>query len=124
MVGEQEHGKCDVCGVIGPLTRTYFRYDVKCECHNNSHFELIRHHKDCTPKEPEYTKVSFKTEDLKNPVGMAMQTLIKELSEDKTEGSYYHSWQSNIACTIMDNSDVGPEKANEIAVKFLEMLIQ
>jgi hypothetical protein len=75
------------------------------------------------PKEPKETKVTFKTEDLKNPVSIAMKILIKALSEDKTPGSYYYGWQSNIACTIMDNSDIGHEKANEIAVKFLERLI-
>jgi hypothetical protein len=53
----------------------------------------------------------------------AMKTLKEELSKDKTQGSYYYGWQSNIACTIMDNSDIGHEKANEIAVKFLDRLI-
>jgi len=53
----------------------------------------------------------------------SMKVLKKELSKDKTPGSYYYGWQSNIACTIMDNSDIGHEKANEIAVKFLDRLI-
>jgi hypothetical protein len=67
--------------------------------------------------------VEFKTEDLKNPVAIAMQILTKALKEDRSPGSYYYGWQSNIACAIMDNSDLSHEKANEIAVKFLELLI-
>jgi hypothetical protein len=46
------------------------------------------------------------------------------LRADKSEGSWYYSWQSNIACVIMDNSDIEHDKANEIAIKFLDMLIQ
>ena len=125
MYDGQEIGKCEVCGKDGSLIRTYFRYnDVKCKCHNDCHFEMVRHHKDCVPKEPTYTKVSFKTEDLKAPIAMAMDMVIKTLREDKTPGSYYYAWQSNIACAIMDNSELSPVKANEIAVKFLEMLIK
>jgi hypothetical protein len=53
----------------------------------------------------------------------ALKTLRKALSEDKGPGSYYYVWQSSIACTIMDNSEVKPDKANEIAMKFLDLLI-
>jgi hypothetical protein len=123
MCEEQNYGKCDVCGKEGNLTRTYFRYPIKCECHSPQHFELIEHHKECKPKELTYTKVSFKTEDLKKPAGIAMSILKEALKEDKEPGSYYHSWQSNIACAIMDNSKINHDKANEIAIKFLELLI-
>jgi hypothetical protein len=54
---------------------------------------------------------------------IAMKVLTKDLKRDKTPGSNYHGWQSNIACTIMDNSDIEHDKANEIAKKFLELLI-
>lgn len=124
MCGEIEFGKCQVCGKEAALERMYFRYDIKCECHSPNHFELVCHCSDCTPKEPQYTKVEFKTEDLKNPVALAMKILKKALSADKSAGSYYYSWQSNIACTIIDNSDVDHAKANEIAIKFLELLIR
>ena len=70
------------------------------------------------------SEVEIKTEDLKNPVAIAMKILTKALREDKSLGSYYYSWQSNIACEIMDNSDLSHDKANEIAIKFLERLIK
>lgn len=122
--GESMYGKCGVCGKEGPLTRTYFRYKgINCECCSPEHSELVDHHIECIPKEPRYTKVSVKTEDLKHPVAMAMNILTDALVEDKTPGSYYYSWQANIACTIMDNSNIEHDKANEIAIKFLDLLI-
>lgn len=60
-----EFGKCDVCGERGPINRTYYRYDMKCECHSPNHFEIVYHCKDCIPKEPTYTQIHFKTIDLK-----------------------------------------------------------
>ena len=69
------------------------------------------------------SEVEIKTEDLKNPVAIAMKILTEALKEDKSPGSYYHGWQSNIACEIMDNSDLDHDKANEIVIKFLERLI-
>jgi hypothetical protein len=116
-------GKCQCCGKEKPLMRTYFHYPIQCECHSPTHFISIEHCKDCAPKEPRYTKVEFKTEDLKNPIAMAMKVVKEELSRDKKEGSWYYSWQSNIACAIMDNSDIDHDKANEIAKKFLDLLI-
>jgi len=116
-MGEQEYGKCDVCGKEGSLQRTYFRYDP-------GHFELVCHHKECVPKEPRYTNVELKTEDSRNPVAIAMKIVTKALKEDKSPGSYYYGWQSNLACVIMDNSELKHDKANEIAVKFLELLIK
>lgn len=121
--GGIEFGKCEVCGEEKQLRRTTFYYDIKCECHSPQHFELRRHCNNCKPKEPEETRVLLKTEALKNPVAFAMSTITKELKADKSPGSYYYSWQSNIACSIMDNSDLSHEKANEIAVNFLELLI-
>ena len=55
----------------------------------------------------------------------AMQVLIKELRKDTLEGhNYYYSWQSNLACVIMDNSDIESYHANIIARKFLDLLIK
>jgi hypothetical protein len=34
------------------------------------------------------------------PISDAMQTIRKELAADKSEGSWYYSWQSNIACIL------------------------
>jgi hypothetical protein len=123
MSGTCESGKCEICGKEGLLQRTYFNYNIKCECHSPNHFDLVRHCKDCIPKEPRETKVFFKTEDLKNPIPLAMKIVKNALKADKSEGSWYYSWQSNIACKIMDNSDVSHDKANEIAIAFLELLI-
>ena len=124
MNGEIMHGICEICGADADLKRTTFYYPIKCECHSPQHFISIEHCKDCKPQEPQYTKVEYKTEDLKNPIPLAMEIIRKELAADKSEGSWYYSWQSNIACTVMDNSDIEHDKANEIAIKFLEMLIR
>lgn len=62
-MGEQEVGKCEVCRKEENLVlqRTYFHYDIKCECHSPNHFEIVRHCKDCTPAEPVETKLYVKT---------------------------------------------------------------
>ena len=127
MYGELEQGLCDVCGKNETLERTYFNYPIKCKCHSPKHFEMRRHGKDCLPKEPGYTNVQFSTEDLKNPVCIALPILVYALNEDKDPGSYYHTWQSNIACAIMDtmpNVENIHELANEAAKRFLENLIR
>ena len=55
----------------------------------------------------------------------AMKTLNKELNKDKTGGSYYFAWQSNIAMSIIDNIEgVSHEDANKAAKAFLELLIK
>lgn len=63
-MGDIEYGPCDICKKETQLERTYFRYDIKCECHSPWHFEFISHCKDCIPKEPEETKVILKTNSL------------------------------------------------------------
>lgn len=65
MNGECEFGICEICGKEKPLQRTYYRYNLKCECHNSSHSELVRHCKDCLPVEPRETRVTLLTEKLK-----------------------------------------------------------
>jgi len=57
-------------------------------------------------------------------VAKAMKIITHELAIDKDPGSYYYSWQANLACSIMDNSEIGLDKANEIAIKFLNLLIK
>lgn len=64
-MGEIMYGKCEVCGKEGTLTRTYYYYNIKCECHSPNHFEIVDHHIACIPKEPRETKIVFKTENLK-----------------------------------------------------------
>lgn len=52
--------------------------------------------------------------------------LIEELRKDKTPGSYYYVWQSNIAMVMYDELDgkITKEEANRGAVRFLELLIR
>ena len=56
-MASQEYGKCDMCGEEGVLQRAYYHYDVKCDCHSPTHFELIKYCKDCVPSEPVSTCV-------------------------------------------------------------------
>lgn len=69
-----------------------------------------------------------------------IEKLIKELRKDKSGGSYYYGWQSNIAMSISDELDnnniilstkdgVFTRKqqhkfVNDCAVRFLEVLIR
>lgn len=64
MSGCCEYGKCEVCGKEGILIRTYFRYDIQCECHSPNHYEMVRHCPTCVPSEPEVTKIHLKTSTL------------------------------------------------------------
>lgn len=58
---ECEYGICEICGRTAALDRTYFCYDnLKCECHNNGHFEIVSHCDKCTPDLPKELKVKFK----------------------------------------------------------------
>ena len=53
----------------------------------------------------------------------AMRVIRQELKKDQESGSMFHSWQSNLACCIMDGIDVDHTTANQIAVNFLRKLI-
>lgn len=59
-----EFGKCEICGNETSLDRTYFRYDIQCECHSPRHFELVRHCNKCVPVEPKVTQLTIKTDVL------------------------------------------------------------
>jgi len=54
-----------------------------------------------------------------------IKELVEELKKDKSEGSYYHSWQANIAMAMFDELDgkATKEECNNGAKRFLEMLI-
>jgi hypothetical protein len=80
MSGCNEHGKCEICGKETFLERTYFRYEIKCECHSPNHFELIRHCKNCVPKEPTTTKISIKTEALKDLTILLRKQKLKKIN--------------------------------------------
>ena len=59
-LGDIEFGKCDVCGNENELTRTVFRYDIKCEYHSPYHFESFSPCERCEPLEPLKTQVKLK----------------------------------------------------------------
>ena len=58
-MGEIEFGKCDICGKESPLSRTYFIYDIHCDCcgckedGRDMHSELVRYCKNCVPDIPQ-----------------------------------------------------------------------
>lgn len=56
-MGDIEFGQCEVCNKENILRRTYFHYDIKCECHSPNHFVIIRHCNECEPKQPLTTAV-------------------------------------------------------------------
>lgn len=66
---------------------------------------------------------------MKTELSAAINTLTKELSKDKSKGSYYHSWQCNIAMAFTDacnefaNKESLPAISNVAAKNFLDRLI-
>lgn len=57
---EMEYGVCDICGFQGPVSRKYYHYGIKCECHSPEHFEFVHYCRNCEPKEPISTTISIK----------------------------------------------------------------
>jgi len=59
-----------------------------------------------------------------------IEKLIEELRKDKSEGSYYYSWQANIAVAMQDAYDDAGDKtdihkiSNDGAKRFLDLLIR
>lgn len=57
-MGEIEFGTCPICGKEASMERTYFYYDIHCQCCGckqddlDMHFELRIHCKDCVPDVP------------------------------------------------------------------------
>jgi hypothetical protein len=64
MSDSAEFGICPYCKKETQLERTYFRYDIKCECHSPTHFEIVWHCKDCKPIEPIETRITVRTKNL------------------------------------------------------------
>lgn len=60
----------------------------------------------------------------------AVGVLIKALKEDKSEGSYYYSWQANIAVAMQDAFKDAENKtdmhkiSNDGAKRFLDLLVR
>jgi hypothetical protein len=59
-----------------------------------------------------------------------IEKLIEALKEDKSEGSYYYSWQANIAVAMQDAYAEAEDKtdihkiSNDGAKRFLDLLIR
>lgn len=66
MSGEIERGKCSICGKDTQLLRSYFHYDIKCECHSPKHYEIVWHCKECSlkVKPPTFIKVTLKQDPI------------------------------------------------------------
>lgn len=63
---EQERGTCEICRKENTLLeRTYFHYDIRCECHSPTHSDLVRHCTNCIPMEPETTRIILRTSSIK-----------------------------------------------------------
>jgi hypothetical protein len=63
----------------------------------------------------------------KPDLGTAINVLKDKLKEDTRPGSYYYSWQSVLAVTMMDTLPEFRNKrelCNQAASRFLEKLIQ
>lgn len=72
---------------------------------------------------------------MKSELQKAVEILCDELSKDKSEGSYYYSWQANIAMAFKDEiarmkiqrnyltSEDVHQASNQAAKNFLDLLI-
>ena len=61
-MGSIERGKCRICGrIVDGVERKYYYYGLPCECHSPEHVELVYHCHDCTPEEPEETRITLKS---------------------------------------------------------------
>ena len=84
MNGACEIGKCDICGKEDvALDRTYFKYPVKCDCHEPYHFEIVHHCKDCIPIIPRLTATY-----LVNAKGERYRTLLFGIQPNEIIGKY------------------------------------
>lgn len=78
MGGSIMSGRCGVCGKDGPLTRTYFRLPIKCDCHSPEHFDIVDHCTECAPARPN-TKIYLTSEQA--------EALEKQLSEAERQNN-------------------------------------
>lgn len=91
-MGELEIGRCDLCGRdYITLHRKYFRYDIPCACHSQSHFVLIRHCVNCTPREPAEIIVRFSRDQI-HTIEQALRNYTEKIDGD-TDDEYRHDHQ-------------------------------
>jgi hypothetical protein len=86
----------------------------------NKNIKIINNSKIKVYKQPEKT---FDNNKIGN-YQQAIKVVAAELKKDKSGGSTYYNWQSNIACIIQDlsNNKIDHELSNEIC-RFLDRLI-
>lgn len=65
-MGDMEWADCKYCGNNGPVERTYFHYDIKCECCSGKHFEIVYHCGNCKPKDPGIRRIQLSNEERHN----------------------------------------------------------
>lgn len=84
------YGKCSVCGKEGPLMRTYWHYDIKCECCSPKHFEYRCHCLTCVPTEPRETRVSLLTSNVQSSLKRTsdVEKLFYEHGEEVAKGLF------------------------------------
>ena len=63
MVGSVEVNNCSICGNLTEVSRKYYHYGIKCDCHSPEHFEIVWHCKNCTPIPPKKTTIYIKPND-------------------------------------------------------------
>lgn len=81
-MGEQEFGKCEICGKEATLERTYFYYPIHCECCGSKdkdgqkqHFVTVRHCKKCPAPMPTVIKPVCKSADGKGRMAYIVNML-------------------------------------------------
>ena len=88
-MGEAEFGKCEICGKEAILSRTYFIYNIPCNCcgcrrdNKDMHFIFVAHCKDCIPKIPTEINPLVSGYDNKN-----YRLNIKNMVPYKIDGEY------------------------------------
>ena len=61
MSSEVEMGYCDTCHKYNQVQRKYYHYPIDCECcGGTTHFEIVKHCKDCIPHPPEWIRAQVK----------------------------------------------------------------
>lgn len=96
------YGKCEVCGKETSLQRTFYVYNVSCECHHGMHSERVNHCKDCKPEEPKETRITMDTKKLKLIINKhesmheAMQEFVDRVERGEVRSRYTYSKFKNI----------------------------
>ena len=65
---ENEYGTCSFCGETALLERTYFYYDVDCNCCSGpKHFEIVWNCYECLPYDMGITNIEL-TKEFKHKI--------------------------------------------------------